>query len=239
MLSVENISAGYGKSQILTGISLEVPAGKLVALLGGNGTGKSTTLKAIAGLVRVSAGEIRFDGKRIDGMRPDRMIGLGLCMVPQGKDVFPAMSVEENLIMGAFHRRSDRTGIAEDLERCYVQFPHLGERRRAPGGALSGGERQMLAIGRALMARPRFLMLDEPSAALAPRAVAEVADAIRRLKESGMTILLVEQNVSVALELATYLYIVRDGHIAFERPVDGELDFEELRSFYLGGGKHG
>ncbi len=239
MLAVDNLFAGYGKSQILNGISLDVPVGKLVALLGGNGTGKSTTLKAIVGLVKPSAGEIRFDGKRIDGMRPDRMIGLGLCMVPQGKEVFAAMSVEENLIMGAFHRRGDRIGIAEDLERCYAQFPRLRERHRAPGGALSGGERQMLAIGRALMARPRFLMLDEPSAALAPKTIAEIAETIRRLKDSGMTILLVEQNVSIALELAEHLYIVRDGRIAFERSVDGELDFEDLRSFYLGGGKHG
>ena len=239
MLAVDKLFAGYGKSQILNGISLDVPAGKLVALLGGNGTGKSTTLKAIVGLVRPSSGEIHFDGKRIDGMRPDRMIGIGLCMVPQGKEVFAAMSVEENLVMGAFYRRGDRIGIAEDLERCYTQFPRLRERHRAPGGALSGGERQMLALGRALMARPRFLMLDEPSAALAPKTIADIAEAIRRLKDSGLTILLVEQNVSIALELAEYLYIVRDGRIAFERSVDSGLDFEELRSFYLGGGKHG
>lgn len=238
MLTVDRLFAGYGKSQILNGVSLEVPAGRLVALLGGNGTGKSTTLKAIVGLVKPSAGEIRFDGRRIDSLRPDRMIGLGLCLVPQGKEVFAAMSVDENLIMGAFHRRRDRVGIADDLERCYAQFPRLGERRRAPAGTLSGGERQMLSIGRALMARPKLLLLDEPSAALAPKAIAEIADAIRRLKTAGMTILLVEQNVSLALDLAEHLYIVRDGRIALERPVSGDLDFDELRSFYLGGGMH-
>ncbi len=238
MLTVDRLFAGYGKSQILNGVSLEVPAGRLVALLGGNGTGKSTTLKAIVGLVKPSAGEIRFDGRRIDSLRPDRMIGLGLCLVPQGKEVFAAMSVDENLIMGAFHRRRDRVGIADDLERCYAQFPRLGERRRAPAGTLSGGERQMLSIGRALMARPKLLLLDEPSAALAPKAIAEIADAVRRLKTAGMTILLVEQNVSLALDLAEHLYIVRDGRIALERPVSGDLDFDELRSFYLGGGMH-
>ncbi len=238
MLTVDRLFAGYGKSQILNGVSLEVPAGRLVALLGGNGTGKSTTLKAIVGLVKPSAGEIRFDGRRIDSLRPDRMIGLGLCLVPQGKEVFAAMSVDENLIMGAFHRRRDRVGIADDLERCYAQFPRLGERRRAPAGTLSGGERQMLSIGRALMARPKLLLLDEPSAALAPKAIAEIADAIRRLKTAGMTILLVEQNVSLALDLAEHLYIVRDGRIALDRPVSGDLDFDELRSFYLGGGMH-
>ena len=238
MLAVDNIFAGYGKSAILNGISLDVPAGKLVALLGGNGTGKSTTLKAIVGLVKPSSGEIRFDGKRIDGMRPDRMIGLGLCIRTPRQGGF-RRDVGEDAIMGAFHRRGDRAGIAGDLERCYAQFPRLRERHRAPGGALSGGERQMLAIGRALMARPRLLMLDEPSAALAPKTIAEIADAIAQLKDSGMTILLVEQNVAIALELAEHLYIVRDGRIAFERSVDGSLDFEELRSFYLGGGKHG
>lgn len=238
MLTVDRLFAGYGKSQILNGVSLEVPAGRLVALLGGNGTGKSTALKAIVGLVKPSAGEIRFDGRRIDSLRPDRMIGLGLSLVPQGKEVFAAMSVDENLIMGAFHRRRDRVGIADDLERCYAQFPRLAERRRAPAGTLSGGERQMLSIGRALMARPRLLLLDEPSAALAPKAIAEIADVIRRLKSAGMTILLVEQNVSLALDLAEHLYIVRDGRIALERPVSGDLDFDELRSFYLGGGMH-
>lgn len=235
MLSVDDVHAGYGKGQVLNGVSLAVPAGQLVALLGGNGTGKSTLLKAIVGLVVPTSGTISFDGARIEGRPTSGMIHLGLGLVPQGKDVFGALSVEENLLMGAYHRRGDRAGIAEDLERRYAQFPRLRERRRASAAVLSGGERQMLAIGRALMARPRFLMLDEPSAALAPQTIEEVVDAILRLKEEGMTMLLVEQNVAVALDLAERLYILRDGRIALERAVEPGIDFEDLRSYYLGG----
>ena len=234
MLELSEVRAGYGKSRILDGVSMRAPAGQIVALLGGNGTGKSTTLKTIVGQVRPESGTITFDGSRIEGVATHKMIARGLCLVPQGKEVFAAMSVEENLLMGAFHRHGDRAEIPADLDGCYARFPRIAERRQAPAGALSGGERQMLAIGRALMSRPKLLMLDEPSAALAPKIIAEIGEAILALQESGMTILLVEQNVSVALDLAQYLYIMRDGRIAFERPVSADLAVDDLREFYLG-----
>lgn len=237
MLTVDRIHAGYGKSRVLDGVSLEVPAGTLVALLGGNGTGKSTLLKAIVGLVGLTSGQVRFDGARIDGCPTNRMIGMGMGLVPQGKEVFAGLSVEENLLMGAYHRRRNRTGVADDLERSYVQFPRLRDRRRVAAGLLSGGERQMLTMARALMARPKFLMLDEPSAALAPKMIEEIGRSILRLREQGMTMLLVEQNVSVALELAEKLYVLRDGRIALERRVEPGMDFDELKSYYLGGAK--
>ncbi|MGE0713899.1 MAG: ABC transporter ATP-binding protein [Alphaproteobacteria bacterium] len=236
MLEVADVTAGYGRTRILNGISFAVPTGKVVAILGGNGTGKSTALKAVAGLVTVDGGSIVFDGARIEKVPPHRRIGSGLCLVPQGKEVFAAMSVEENLLMGAFHRRGDRKGVAADMAECWERFPRLLQRRRAAAAQLSGGERQMLAIGRALMSRPRLLMLDEPSAALAPKVIAEIVEAVRGLAAAGMTILLVEQNVSVALELASHLYIVRDGRIAHERPVGPDIDLEDLRAFYLGAG---
>ncbi|MCC7274414.1 MAG: ABC transporter ATP-binding protein [Alphaproteobacteria bacterium] len=236
MLALVDVVGGYGRTRILNGISFAVPAGKVVAILGGNGTGKSTALKAIAGLVAVDGGSITFDGRRIEAVPPHRRIGRGLCLVPQGKEVFAAMSVEENLLMGAFHRSGDRAGIRADLQGCWDRFPRLAQRRTAAAGSLSGGERQMLAIGRALMSRPRLLMLDEPSAALAPKVIGEIVEAVRGLAAAGMTILLVEQNVSVALELASYLYIVRDGRIAHERPVGPDVDLEDLRAFYLGAG---
>lgn len=236
MLRVESLTAGYGRTRILHGVSFHVPERGLVALLGGNGTGKSTTLKAIAGLLRPEAGEILLGGRRIDGLPAERMPALGLSLVPQGKEVFAAMAVEENLLMGAFHRRGDRAGIAADLEAAYARFPRLKERRRVPAGMLSGGERQMLSIARSLMARPSVLLLDEPSAALAPKVVDEIAEAILALREAGLTLLLVEQNVSMALDLADHVYVIRDGRIAFDRAVAaGGVALDELREFYLGG----
>lgn len=234
MLALRDVYAGYGHTQILNGITLTVPKGKVIALLGGNGTGKSTVLKTICGLLRPTAGEIEFDGESIGGVPANRLISKGLCLVPQGKEIFAQMSVEENLLMGAYHRRADRAGIAADLERGFRQFPCLRERRGRPAGNLSGGERQMLSIGRALMARPRLLMLDEPSAALAPRIIEEIAESILRLNDDGMTILLVEQNVAMALAVSEYLYIVRDGAIAFERPVGDDREIDDLKAFYMG-----
>ena len=235
MLDVIEICSGYGKTQILDGISLRVAKGEVVALLGGNGTGKSTVLKTIVGLLRPTSGEIWFDGKRIDGEPARAMIGNGIGMVSQGKEVFAEMTVEENLLMGAFHRRRHAAAIKRDLEEAYTRFPRLGERRRTRAGALSGGEREMLSIARTLMGQPRFLMLDEPSAALSPRAVEDVIDILWRLKEQGMTFLLVEQNVSVALALAERIYILRDGKIAMERKVDAATSFDDLKFYYLGG----
>lgn len=236
MLKVRDLVAGYGRTRILHGVTLQVPERGLVALLGGNGTGKSTTLKAIAGLLQPEEGEIRLGGERIDGMPAEDLPARGLSLVPQGKEIFAAMSVEENLLMGAFHRRRDRAGVAADRDAVYGRFPRLRERRKVPAGLLSGGERQMLSIGRSLMARPTTLLLDEPSAALAPKVVGEIADAILGLKESGLTLLLVEQNVGMALEIADYVYVIRGGRIAFERAVGSDLALSDLQDFYLGRG---
>jgi branched-chain amino acid transport system ATP-binding protein len=238
VLKVENLVAGYGRTRILHGVNLHVPNGGLVALLGGNGTGKSTTLKAIVGLVAVQEGRVLLDGTDIDAVPAEKRSALGLSMVPQGKEVFAGMSVEENLLMGAFHRRKDRAGIAEDLESVYQRFKRLRERRKVNAGMLSGGERQMLSIGRSLMARPTMLLLDEPSAALAPRVVEEIADAILALRELGLTLLLVEQNVGMALDIADYIYVIRGGRIAYERAVGDGVAMEELQEFYLGGKDH-
>jgi branched-chain amino acid transport system ATP-binding protein len=238
VLKVENLVAGYGRTRILHGVNLTVPKGGLVALLGGNGTGKSTTLKAIVGLVAVQEGRVLLDGTDIDAVPAEKRAALGLSMVPQGKEVFSGMSVEENLLMGAFHRRRDRAGIAQDLESVYQRFKRLRERRKVNAGMLSGGERQMLSIGRSLMARPTMLLLDEPSAALAPRVVEEIADAILALRELGLTLLLVEQNVGMALDIADYIYVIRGGRIAYERAVGDGVAMEELQEFYLGGKDH-
>lgn len=238
MLRVENLVAGYGRSRILHGVNLHVPKGGLVALLGGNGTGKSTTLKAIVGLVKPEQGQVVLDRQPIDAVLAEKRAALGLSMVPQGKEVFAAMSVEENLLMGAYHRRKDRAGIAADLEGVYQRFKRLRERRKVNAGMLSGGERQMLSIGRSLMARPTMLLLDEPSAALAPRIVEEIAEAILGLRELGLTLLLVEQNVGMALDISDYIYVIRGGRIAYERAVGDGIAMEELQEFYLGGKKH-
>jgi len=238
VLRLENIVAGYGRTRILHGVSLTVPTGGLVALLGGNGTGKSTTLKAIVGLVTVQEGRVELNGDVVNDVPAEKRAALGLSLVPQGKEVFGAMSVEENLLMGAYHRRRDRAGIAQDLEAVYVRFRRLRERRRVNAGMLSGGERQMLSIGRSLMARPSVLLLDEPSAALAPRIVEEIAEAILGLRDLGLTLLLVEQNVGMALDIADHIYVIRGGRIAYEREVGDGVAMEELQEFYLGGSEH-
>lgn len=238
MLRLENIVAGYGRTRILRGVSLSVPTGGLVALLGGNGTGKSTTLKTTVGLVRPIEGNVVLNGQVINDVPPEQRAALGLSMVPQGKEIFAAMSVEENLLMGAYHRRRDGRGVKEDLEKIYVRFKRLRERRKISAGVLSGGERQMLSIGRSLMARPSVLLLDEPSAALAPRIVEEIAEAILGLRSLGLTLLLVEQNVGMALDIADHIYVIRGGQIAYEREVGDGIAPEELQEFYLGGQEH-
>lgn len=235
MLALENVEAGYGKVKVLNGLSLAVEEGRIIALLGGNGTGKSTALKVAAGLLSPSAGTVTFDGERIDGTPPSKMIENGLCLVPQSKEIFAAMSVEENLVTGAYHRRSDRKGVRDDLAAQYERFPALGDIRKRSAGNLSGGERQMLSIARALMGRPKLLMLDEPSAALAPKVVERIANIIFDLNEEGLTILLVEQNVAMAMAVAEHLYVLREGAIAFDRPIDPEDDdTDDLKAFYLG-----
>ena len=234
MLKVTGLEAGYGRVQILRGIDLEVPDGGIVALLGGNGTGKSTMLKALSGLLPVWSGTVEFDGEPIHNLRPDQIVRRGLVQVTQGKDSYPGMTVEENLMLGAF-TRSDKAGVAADLERIYVYFPRLKERRDQLSGTLSGGEVQMLVIGRGLMAAPKMLMLDEPSAALAPKVVLDIFATVNRIRESGVTVLMVEQNVRMALLLAEYGYIIRDGKILIQGASDALMVDPNVKSSFLGG----
>jgi branched-chain amino acid transport system ATP-binding protein len=220
--------------QILNGASLAVGPGRIAALLGGNGTGKSTLLKAVSGLLRPWSGTITFDGERIDGLAPDAIVRRGLVQVTQGKEAFPGMTVEENLRLGAYvlHSRA-RTEAA--LERVYAYFPILKQKRRQLSGTLSGGQLQMVCIGRGLMSGPRMIMLDEPSAALAPQIVMEIFRIIHRISQDGMTVLLVEQNVRMALLLAGYGYVIKDGMIHIEGPAEALIDDDNVRLSYLGG----
>ncbi|MCY4589998.1 MAG: ABC transporter ATP-binding protein [Alphaproteobacteria bacterium] len=234
MLKVSGLETGYGRVRILRGIDLEVGSGQIVALLGGNGTGKSTLLRAVSGLLPTWKGSIEFDGEVIHRLRPDQIVRRGLVQVTQGKDSYPAMTVEENLMLGA-HIRVGRREIADDLKRIYGFFPRLRERRSQMSGTLSGGEVQMLVIGRGLMARPRLIMLDEPSAALAPKVVLDIFVAINRIRDAGVTVLIVEQNVRMALLLAEYGYIIRDGLILMEGEAQGLLANPNVKSSFLGG----
>ena len=234
MLSINGVTTGYGNIQILRGIDMTVPEGKIVALLGGNGTGKSTLLKAISSLIPVWDGEILFDGSPIHKLRPHEIVRRGLIQVTQGKDTYPAMTVEENLKLGAY-TRSDRAGIRADIENVYGFFPVLKERRKQLSATLSGGEVQMLVIGRGLMARPKMIMLDEPSAALAPKVVLEIFAIINRISQTGVTILIVEQNVRMALILAQYAYIIRDGKILIEGKARELINDKNVKESFLGG----
>lgn len=234
MLECRDVVAGYGSVQILNGVSLRVGRGQIVALLGGNGTGKSTLLKVLSGLLRPSSGSISFDGERIDGQRPDRIVRRGLVQVTQGKEAYPAMTVEENLLLGA-HVRPDRATRARGLARAYAYFPVLEQRRRQLSGTLSGGQLQMLCIARGLMSEPRMMLLDEPSAALAPQVVLEIFRAIARICRDGMTLLMVEQNVRMALLLASYGYVIKDGVIHLEGAAADMIDDDAVRLSYLGG----
>ncbi len=235
MLEIRGVEAGYGKLKILRGVDMTVDAGSIAALLGGNGTGKSTLLKAISGLIPVWSGEILFDGAPIHNREPHEIVRAGLVQVTQGKDSYPGMTVEENLMLGAFSR-SDRAAVKQDLERVYAFFPILKERRKQLSGLLSGGQVQMLVIGRGLMAAPKMIMLDEPSAALAPLVVLDIFRQINRIREEmGMTILVVEQNVRMALLLAGYGYVIHDGRIHIEGKAEEMIHDEKVRHAYLGG----
>ncbi len=234
MLAVKDLVGGYGSVQILNGASLTVADRQIAALLGGNGTGKSTLLKAVSGLVRPWSGSITFDGDRIDGLAPDEIVRRGLVQVTQGKEAFPGMTVEENLRLGAYVLGS-RARTAEALERVYDYFPILKQKRRQLSGTLSGGQLQMVCIGRGLMSGPRMIMLDEPSAALAPQVVMEIFRIIHRISQDGMTVLMVEQNVRMALLLAEYGYVIKDGVIHIEGPAETLIDDDNVRLSYLGG----
>ena len=234
MLQVNDVHAGYGNLKILRGVDMSISDGGIVTLLGGNGTGKSTLLKAISGLIPLMKGQITFDGVDISKLKPHERVRLGIVQVTQAKEAYPAMSVEENLVLGAYTRK-DREATKADLERVYDFFPVLRERRKQMSGTLSGGEVQMLVIGRGMMAKPKMLMLDEPSAALAPKVVLEIFANINRIAKSGVTILVVEQNVRMALILAQYGYIIRDGVILIEGIADKLIKDPAVKESFLGG----
>ena len=234
LLEIKGVHAGYGNLKILRGIDMEIPTGGIVTLLGGNGTGKSTLLKAISGLLPLMEGEIVFDGVSVSKMKPHERMRLGLVQVTQAKEAYPAMTVEENLVLGAYTRK-DREATKADLQKVYDFFPVLRERRKQLSGTLSGGEVQMLVIGRGLMASPKMLMLDEPSAALAPKVVLEIFANINRIAKSGVTILVVEQNVRMALILAQYGYIIRDGVIMMKGEAKKLISDPAVKESFLGG----
>ncbi len=234
LLRMEDAIVHYDKVVALKGISIEVPAGGIVTIIGANGAGKTTTLRAISGLTRLSGGEIWFDDERIDGLPPERIAARGISHVPEGRRVFPDLTVEENLRTGAF-LRTDRDGVEADLEQIYGRFPRLRERRTQWARTMSGGEQQMLAIGRALMARPRLLLLDEPSMGLAPVIVQEISQIIEEISAEGVPVILVEQNAELALLLADYAYVLETGSTALEGPADELHENEHVRRAYLGG----
>jgi branched-chain amino acid transport system ATP-binding protein len=234
LLRLDNVEASYGAVRALQGISLVIEEGSIVTLLGANGAGKSTTLKSISGTVQPSAGTIEFDGKPISGLTANQIVKLGIAQVPEGRKIFRDLTVAENLNVGAYSRK-DAPGIASDLELVLNLFPVLKERSRQLGGSLSGGEQQMLAIGRGLMARPRLLLLDEPSLGLAPIIIAEIFNTLRTInKEHGMTLLVVEQNANVALKNADYGYVLQVGRIAVEGTVDELSQNKDVINSYMG-----
>ncbi len=243
MLELNNVEVVYSDViQVLRGVSMAVPQGKIVALLGANGAGKSTTLKAISGLLRTQEGEvtrgsIELDGQRIDQLSPERIVQLGIVQVLEGRRLFRHLTVEENLLLGAVGRGrgSQRATMGRDLEQVYHYFPRLKELRRRTSGYLSGGEQQMLVMGRALMARPRLMMLDEPSLGLAPLLVQEIFRVIGEMSASeGVTILLVEQNARIALGVAEYTYVMENGRVVLDGPSEELAENEDIKEFYLG-----
>ena len=234
ILELNNVSSGYGSIKALKGISLKVFPGEIVAIIGANGAGKSTTLMTICSIVSVDSGTINYDGQPIQGRAPETLPPLGLCQVPEGRRIFPRLTVEENLKLGAFYRQ-DRVEIEKDLENVYALFPILKERCKQEGGTLSGGEQQMLAIARALMSRPKLLLLDEPSLGLAPLFVQKIFEIINDInKKYGTTILLVEQNANLALQTAERAYVLETGKITMEDSASVLLDNPEIRKAYLG-----
>ena len=235
MLTLKSLQAGYGPVPVLKGISLHVRVGEVVTLIGGNGAGKTTTLRAISGLLPPRKGRVEFDSQDLTRMPPERIVTLGLALVPEGRRVFAALSVTANLELGAYHRR-DKGEVRRDLEVMRRRFPILKERSHQAAGTLSGGEQQILAIGRALMARPRLLMLDEPSMGLAPRMVSQVYEILAELKAAGTTILLVEQNARAALKVADRGYVLETGRIILDGTAAELREDPEVQRAYLGKG---
>jgi branched-chain amino acid transport system ATP-binding protein len=234
LLEVEKLAVSYGGIKALKGIDLIVRRGEIVAMIGANGAGKTTTLKTIVRLLPIAVGRIVYDNLEINGLSTEQVIASGISLVPEGRAIFPNLTVKENLEVGAWNHR-DRVAMAESLEDVVRLFPRLGERMRQEGGTLSGGEQQMLAIGRAVMARPAMLLLDEPSLGIAPRLVADIFEAIARIAEAGTTILLVEQNTRLALKYSSRAYVLRTGEIAMSGDSKELAANEEVRAAYLGG----
>ena len=232
LLKVSGIETYYGKIQALKGVSLEVEQGKIVTILGANGAGKTTTMKSIAGLLKPKTGKIEFLGKDVTGLRPDQLLKQGMSLVPEGRAILSGMSVMENLEMGAYHRKDK--DIEKDIENVMKQFPILKERKDQLGGTLSGGQQQMLAIARALLSRPKLLLLDEPSMGLAPLIVADIFRIIREIKDEGTTVLLVEQNAKQALKVADYGYVMETGKIIIEGNAKDLLNDPGVVEAYLG-----
>jgi branched-chain amino acid transport system ATP-binding protein len=234
MLKIESVKVSYGAIEAVKGVSLEVRAGEVVTIIGANGAGKSTLLKSIVGLEPVAQGRVLIDGKDCTQVPPHQRVGLGVALSPEGRGVFPDQTVRENLMLGAYSRRADKAFVERGIEREFARFPRLKERQHQPAGTLSGGEQQMLAIARALMSEPRLLLLDEPSLGLAPLIIRDIFDAIRQLRSSGLTILLVEQMAKQALGVADRAYVLETGCITLEGSGRELLDNPKVKSAYLG-----
>lgn len=233
MLKLNNVDAYYSRIQALKGITLEIREGGIVAILGANGAGKSTTLRTISGLIQPARGEIVYQGMPIHNLAPHQIVRKGICQVPEGRDIFMGLTVQENLKMGAFTRH-DAGEVRENLDRVYQSFPILSERSRQQAGTLSGGEQQMLAIARGLMSNPKLMLLDEPSLGLAPLLVEEIFKIIKEINSKGVTILLVEQNANMALQVAQYGYVMETGRIALHDSTDRLVENDYVRQVYLG-----
>ena len=234
LLRVENLCAGYGQVQVLWGADLTVERGSIVCLVGSNGAGKSTLLRTISGLVRPTAGRICLGNRDLTGATPDEILMAGIAHVPEGRRLFKGMTVRDNLLLGAYLRHEPMVDLERDLDKLYTMFPILGERRNQDATTLSGGEQQMCAIGRGLMARPRLLMIDEMSLGLAPRVVERIAEVLREINRSGLTILLVEQDVLTAFELANHAYVLETGRISVDGAPTALADVPRIRQAYLG-----
>ena len=235
LLELDDVSAHYGSVQALKAISLRVDEGEIVTLIGANGAGKTTTLGVVSGLLAATSGVVRLDGDDLAGVPAHRRVTMGICQAPEGRRVFPGMTVMENLEMGAYARRAKRAALKPDLDRVFALFPRLAERRDQAGGTLSGGEQQMLAMGRALMARPRLLLLDEPSMGLAPKLVAQIFEIVTEINSQGTTVLLVEQNAAQALQRAVRAYVMEAGSIVRSADAGTLLHDESVKAAYLGG----
>ena len=235
LLELDDVSAHYGSVQALKGISLRVDEGEIVTLIGANGAGKTTTLGVVSGLLTPTSGSVRLDGDDLARVPAHRRVAMGICQAPEGRRVFPGMTVMENLAMGAYARRAKQAALQPDFDRVFDLFPRLAERRDQSGGTLSGGEQQMLAMGRALMARPRLLLLDEPSMGLAPKLVAQIFDIVTEINSQGTTVLLVEQHAAQALQRAVRAYVLEAGSIVRSADADTLLHDESVKAAYLGG----